>query len=60
MYHKTCKLILKKMEFPNDLYFNCIVPRTNDRTCIRADEVWIKVAGKQKYLFASMDDQTRY
>ena len=29
-------------------------------TCIRADEVWIKVAGKQKYLFASMDDQTRY
>ena len=28
--------------------------------CVRAEEIWIKVAGKQKYLFASMDDQTRY
>ena len=26
----------------------------------RADEVWVKVAGKQHYLFASMDDDTRY
>ena len=41
-------------------YLDDIVPRTIDRTCVRADEIWIKVAGKQKYLFASMDDQTRY
>ena len=41
-------------------YLNDIVPRTNDRTMVRADEVWIKVNGKQKYLFASMDDDTRY
>ena len=41
-------------------YLNDIVPRTNDRTMVRADEVWIKVNGEQKYLFASMDDDTRY
>ena len=27
---------------------------------VRADEVWIKVNGRQNYLFASMDDDTRY
>jgi putative transposase len=26
----------------------------------RADEVWIKVKGDLKYLFALMDDETRY
>ncbi len=41
-------------------YLNEIVPRTNARTMVRADEVWVKVAGDQKYLFASMDDDTRY
>jgi transposase-like protein len=39
-------------------YLNEIVPRTGN--WVRADEVWIKVNGKQKYLFASMDDDTRY
>ncbi|KAF6246382.1 transposase [Nitrosopumilus sp. b3] len=39
-------------------YLNEIIPRTGN--WVRADEVWIKVAGKQKYLFASMDDDTRY
>jgi transposase-like protein len=39
-------------------YLNEIVPRTGN--WVRADEVWIKVAGEQKYLFASMDDDTRY
>ena len=41
-------------------YIEGIVPRTNDRTMVRADEVWIKVKGEYKYLFASMDDDTRY
>ena len=41
-------------------YLDGIVPRTNNRTMVRADEVWIKVNGDQKYLFASMDDDTRY
>lgn len=41
-------------------YLNGIVSRTNDRTMARADEVWIKINGKQNYLFASMDDDARY
>ena len=41
-------------------YIENIVPRTNDRTMVRADEVWVKVKGEYKYLFASMDDDTRY
>ena len=41
-------------------YLNEIIPRTNSRTMVRADEIWIKIRGKQKYLFASMDDDTRY
>ncbi len=40
------------------VYLNGIVPRVGD--WFRADEAWIKVAGKQNYLFASMDDDTRY
>ena len=39
-------------------YLNGIVPRVGGR--FRADEVWIKINGKQCYLFASMDDDTRY
>ena len=39
-------------------YLNGIVPRVGD--WFRADEVWIKINGKQNYLFASMDDDTRY
>ena len=38
-------------------YLNQIVPRIGN--WVKADEVWIKVAGKQKYLFASVDDDTR-
>ena len=41
-------------------YLNEIVPRTNSRTMVGADEIWIKISGQQKYLFASMDDDTRY
>ena len=41
-------------------YLENVVPRTGGRTMVRADEIWIKVKGKQKYLFASMEDDTRY
>jgi len=41
-------------------YLNEIIPRTSERVMIRADEVWIKINGKQNYLFASMEDDTRY
>ena len=40
------------------IYLNGIVPRVGN--WFRADEVWVKVNGKQDYLFASMDDETRY
>ena len=40
------------------VYLNGIVPRVGN--WFRADEVWVKVDGKQCYLFASMDDDTRY
>ena len=39
-------------------YLREIVPRVGD--WCRADEVWVKIAGKQNYLFASMDDDTRF
>ena len=39
-------------------YINEIVPRVG--SWFRADEVWVKIAGQQCYLFASMDDDTRY
>ena len=39
-------------------YINKIVPRVGN--WFRADEVWVKIAGKQCYLFASMDDNTMY
>lgn len=39
-------------------YLDGITPNVGD--WFRADEVWIKVAGKIAYLFASMDDDTRF
>lgn len=39
-------------------YLDGITPAVGD--WFRADEVWIKVAGKMAYLFASMDDDTRF
>ncbi len=39
-------------------YLNGIVPRVGG--WFRADEVWVKINGKQCYLFANMDDDTRY
>lgn len=41
-------------------YIDSITPRTKDKALVRADEVWVKVAGMLKYLFASMDDDTRF
>jgi transposase-like protein len=53
IYDWICKYSTMSSE-----YLNQIVPRVGN--WVRADEVWIKVAGEQKYLFASMDDDTRY
>ena len=55
IYDWICKYSTMVLKYLSD-----IVPRTNERTMVRADEVWIKVNGKQNYLFASMDDDSRY
>ena len=39
-------------------YLKNITPRLS--TWVRADEVWLNVSGKQKYLFASICDDTRF
>lgn len=39
-------------------YLEAIKPNVSDTW--RADEVWIKVSGDMKYLFALMDDETRF
>ena len=41
-------------------YLKEIIPRTSDRTLIKADEVWFKIAGDREYLFAPIDDKIRY
>ncbi|MDE0090097.1 MAG: DDE-type integrase/transposase/recombinase [Thaumarchaeota archaeon] len=40
------------------VYVNGIVPRVGN--WFRGDEVWVKVRGQKYYLFATMDDDTRY
>ena len=39
-------------------YVDSLTPKVGNR--FRADEVWVNVEGQKKYLFASMDDETRY
>ena len=58
-YRTIYNWVAKYSKMTSD-YLNEIIPRTNGRTMVRADEIWIKIRGKQKYLFASMDDDTRY
>ena len=58
-YRTIYNWVAKYSKMTSD-YLNEIIPRTNGRTMVRADEIWIKVKGEQKYLFASMDDDTRY
>ena len=41
-------------------YSTMVSKYLNERVMVRADEVWIKIAGKQNYLFVSMDDDSRY
>ena len=56
--HMTIYRWVEQYSKMTSVYLNCIVPRVGD--WFRADEVWVKIAGKQNYLFASMDDDTRY
>ena len=41
-----------------DNYLSAITPQVGDKW--HADEVWLKVKGDRKYLFAMMDNETRF
>jgi len=41
-----------------DKYLEKITPKVSDTW--RADELWIKIKGDKKYVFALMDDETRF
>ncbi len=55
---KTIYNWIEKYSKMTSNYLNEITSRVGD--WFRADEVWVKIAGNQNYLFASMDDDTRY
>ena len=56
--HKTIFQWIKKYVGLMKDYADRITPNVSDKW--RADEVYIKVAGNMKYLFAVMDDETRF
>ena len=49
---------IKKYSKITSEYLDTITPHVG--SWFRADEVWVKIDGQQCYLFASMDDETRY
>ena len=56
--HKTVFMWIKKYVKLMKDYVDNIVPNVSDTW--RADEIYIKVKGDMKYLFAMMDDETRF
>ena len=56
--HKTVYVWIKKYTGLMQKYLDNITPQVGD--VWRADEVFIKVKGNLKYLFAMMDDETRF
>ena len=56
--HQTVYNWIKKYTGLMEKYLENIVPQVGDAW--RADEVFIKVNGNLKYVFALMDDETRY
>lgn len=56
--HATVYNWIKKYTGLMEKYLDKITPQVGDTW--RADEVWVKVKGDKKYLFALMDDETRY
>ena len=56
--HKTVYVWIKKYTKLMESYVEKIVPQVGDTW--RADEVYTKVKGDMKYLFALMDDETRF
>ncbi len=56
--HKTVFMWIKKYVTLMKEYADKITPNVSNTW--RADEVYVKVAGNMKYLFAMMDDETRF
>ncbi len=49
---------IKKYVGLMDKYLERITPKVSDTW--RADELWVKINGDKKYIFALMDDETRF
>ena len=56
--HKTVYMWIKKYVTLMQDYVEKLKPKVSDTW--RADEIWVKVKGDMKYVFAIMDDETRY
>lgn len=56
--HVTIYTWIKKYTGLMNQYLEKITPQVGDAW--RADEIWVKVKGDMKYLFALMDDETRF
>lgn len=56
--HKTVWNWIRKYVNLMESYLDQIVPKVGDKW--RADELYLKVKGNTKYLYALMDDDTRY
>ncbi|MFB5620435.1 MAG: transposase, partial [Nitrosopumilus sp.] len=56
--HSTVYKWIKKYTELMKIHLDSIVPQVGDTW--RADEVYVKVKGDKKYLFALMDDETRF
>ena len=56
--HQTVYNWIQKYVSLMNEYLEKIVPKVSDTW--RADEVYVKIKGNQKYLFALMDDETRF
>ncbi len=56
--HKTVYMWIKKYIGLMENYIEKLKPKVSDTW--RADELWMKFKGEMKYVFAIMDDETRY
>ena len=56
--HQTVFNWIKKYVGLMELYIAKLRPKVSD--IWRADELWVKIKGDMKYVFAIMDDETRY
>ena len=56
--YRTVYNWIDKYSKMTSIYLNGIIPKVGN--WFRADEVWVKINGEKHYLFASMDDDTRF